>query len=175
MLKPPRVCVLFGRCYSHLWLMELPQVSIYFKFSSEMLSRTSSQICGRWYLPIFPFRDGLLTFICKASLMVLMKFWSSLPNREKMSRGVNMVMYRGRVLKIFLKSLFEISCWLSYIFLITIYPVTFISVYDPTFLRIGSLSLGAIRKSLMVWPPFRCTSIPYFLQVLVKLSLSPSW
>ena len=25
------VCVI-GRCYSHLWLMELPLVSIYFKF-----------------------------------------------------------------------------------------------------------------------------------------------
>ena len=29
-------------------------VSIYFNLSSEMLSRTSSQICGRWYLPMFP-------------------------------------------------------------------------------------------------------------------------
>ena len=86
MLLPPRVCVLVGRCYSHKWLMELPQVSIYFKFSSGMLSRTSSQICGRWYLPILLFRDGLLTLIYKASLMVLMRFWSSLPNMEKLSK-----------------------------------------------------------------------------------------
>ena len=27
----------------------------------------------------------------------------------------------------------------------------------------------------MVGPPFRCTSMPYFLQVLLKLSLSPWW
>ena len=74
-----------GRCYSYLWLMELPQVSIYFKFSFEMLSRTSSQICGRWYLPIFLFRDGLLTLMYKASLMSLMRFWSSLHNMEKLS------------------------------------------------------------------------------------------
>ena len=43
----------------------------------------------------------------------------------------------------------------------------------PLFLRIGSLSLGVIRRCLMVSPPFRCTSMPYFLQVLLKLSLSP--
>ena len=78
------VCVI-GRCYSHLWLMELTWVSIYFNLSSEMLSRTSSQICGRWYLPIFLFRDGLLTLMYKASLMSLMRFWSSLPNMEKLS------------------------------------------------------------------------------------------
>ena len=77
--------MLFGRCYRHKWLMELPQVSIYFRFSSVMLSRTSSQICGRWYLPIFLLRDGLLTLIYKASLMVLMRFWSSLPSMEKLS------------------------------------------------------------------------------------------
>ena len=65
--------------------MELPQVSIYFKFSSEMFSRTSSQICGRWYLPMFLFRDGLLTLIYRASLMVLLRFWSSLPSMEKLS------------------------------------------------------------------------------------------
>ena len=78
------VCVI-GRCYSNLWLMELPQVSIYFNLSSEMWGRTTSQICGRWYLPIFLFRDGLLTLMYKASLMSLMRFWSSLPNMEKLS------------------------------------------------------------------------------------------
>ena len=86
------VC-LIGRCYSHLWLMELPLVSIYFNLSSEMLSRTSSQICDRQYLPMFLFRDGLFTLIYRASLMSLMGFWSSLPNMEKLSivtRDVNM-------------------------------------------------------------------------------------
>ena len=56
------VCVT-GRCYCHWWLMELPQVSIYFNLGSEMLSRTSSQICDRWYLPMFLFRDGLFTLM----------------------------------------------------------------------------------------------------------------
>ena len=54
-------------------------VKFYFNFSSELFNRTSSDMCGRWYLPMFLFRDGLLTLIYKASLMVLMRFWPSLP------------------------------------------------------------------------------------------------
>ena len=65
-----------GRCY-------LP--GQFFNFSSEMLNRTSSQMCGRWHLPIFLFRDGSLTLIYRASLMVLMRFWSSLPTISKFS------------------------------------------------------------------------------------------
>ena len=52
-VKTSQGVYVIGRCYGHMWLMEMPQVSIYFNFSSEMLSRTSSQMCGRWYLPIF--------------------------------------------------------------------------------------------------------------------------
>ena len=50
-----------------------------------MLSRTSSQICGRWYLPMFLLRDGLLALIYRASFMVLKRFWSSLPSMVKLS------------------------------------------------------------------------------------------
>ena len=35
----------------------------YFNFSSEVLNRTSSHMCGRWYLPIFLLRDGLSTLM----------------------------------------------------------------------------------------------------------------
>ena len=35
----------------------------YFNFSSEMFNKTSSQMCGRWNLPTFLFRDGLLALI----------------------------------------------------------------------------------------------------------------
>ena len=40
---------------------------------------------GRWYLPMFLFRDGLLTLMYKASLMALMRFCSSLPTMLKFS------------------------------------------------------------------------------------------
>ena len=35
----------------------------YFRFSSEMFNRTSSQMCGRWNLPTFLFRVGLLALM----------------------------------------------------------------------------------------------------------------
>ena len=42
-----------------LWQLLMPMVDgkttmvNYFSFSSEVLNRTSSQTCGRWYLPHF--------------------------------------------------------------------------------------------------------------------------
>ena len=44
----------------------------YFTFSSEVLNRTSSHICGRWYLPLFLFRDGVLTLIHSMEMALLM-------------------------------------------------------------------------------------------------------
>ena len=64
------------------WQMLWSQVN-YFILSSEVFNRTSPQICGRWYLPMFLLRGGLLTLIYRASLMVLMRFWSSLPTMLK--------------------------------------------------------------------------------------------
>ena len=37
-----------------------------FILSSEVLNRTSSHMCGRWYLPMFLLRDGLLTLMYSA-------------------------------------------------------------------------------------------------------------
>ena len=72
-------------CYSHKWQMEWPLGQFSFNLSSGMLNRTSCHMCDRWYLPIFLLRDGLLTLIYKASLMVLMRFWSFLPTILKLS------------------------------------------------------------------------------------------
>ena len=56
------------------WLMLFPggrwQGNIHFNLSSEVLCRTSSHIWGRWYLPMFLFRDGLFTLIYNASLSI---------------------------------------------------------------------------------------------------------
>ena len=43
-----------------------------------MLNRTSFCILGRWYLPVFLFRDGLLTLMYMASFISLMRLWFSL-------------------------------------------------------------------------------------------------
>ena len=57
----------------------------YFSLRSVPLHRTSSHIWGRWYLPMFLFRDGLFTLMYRASFMVHMRFWSSLPTMLKLS------------------------------------------------------------------------------------------
>ena len=59
----------------------------YLNLSSEVLNRTSSHMCGRWNLPIFLLRDGLLTLIYSASFIALLRFWSSLPTMLKFSNG----------------------------------------------------------------------------------------
>ena len=56
--------MMLGRCYNQVGTWNSHRV--YFVlgyFSSEVLYRTSSQMCGRWYLSIFLFRDGLLTIM----------------------------------------------------------------------------------------------------------------
>ena len=42
-------------------------------------------MCGRWNLPIFLLRDGLLTLMYSASFIALLRFWSSLPTILKFS------------------------------------------------------------------------------------------
>ena len=49
-----------------------------------LLIRTSSHTCGRWYLPMFLLRDGLLTLINIDSLINLERFCSSLPTMLKL-------------------------------------------------------------------------------------------
>ena len=45
------VVIASGRWNSHRVFL------FYFSLSSDMLTRTSSHTCGRWYLPTFLFRD----------------------------------------------------------------------------------------------------------------------
>ena len=52
------------------WQMDIHGWS-YFNFRSEVLSRTSSHMWGRWYLPMFLFRDGIFTLMNNASFIYL--------------------------------------------------------------------------------------------------------
>ena len=74
-----------------------------------MLSRTSSQICGRWYLPMFLSRDGLL-FYESSEVLVLSPQDGKTVNSDRVIRDVDIIMYRGRGLEMFFKPLFKISC-----------------------------------------------------------------
>ena len=95
-------CIKCGRCYCKVangippgwrladviarWQMEWPLY--YVIFSSGMLSRTSSHICGRWYLPTFLLRDRSLALMYIASFMAVLRFWSSFPTMLKFSNLV---------------------------------------------------------------------------------------
>ena len=125
----------------------------YFNFSSEMFNRTSSQMCGRWNLPVFLFRDTLLALIYRASLMVLVRFWSSLPNILKFS----MVTVWQEMLEwsYIGEGAFRCSLNLSPKFLAdspmysSSHSSTLLHLYlymTPLFLRIRSLSFEAMRR-----------------------------
>ena len=61
---------------------------IYFIFSFDMENRTLSQMSGRFYLPMFLFRVGLLTPMYIASFKALAIFYPSLPIILKLSTVV---------------------------------------------------------------------------------------
>ena len=123
------------------WMMLLPQGRWYshgsmilFNFSSEMLSRTSSHMCGRLYLPIFLFRDGLLTLMYRASfcgshdVLVLPSHNIEVFNTYAVTSDVVVVKYGAGGLLMFLEPLSKCSRGLSYIFLLTLHPTTFVAV-----------------------------------------------
>ena len=113
--------------------------------------------------------------------MVLRRFWSSLANILKSS--IETVWPDMLMWSCIGEGAFWCSLNLSQKFLADspIYSsshstLLHLNLYmTPLLFRIGFLSLGVIRRFLMVGPPCRCTSMPYFLQVLLKLSLSPWW
>ena len=91
-----------GWCYCHIqcwlmllprWLMLSPPMGVWqmlwplgqcFNFNSDVVFKTSSHMWGRWYLPMFLFRDGSLTLMNRASFIALVKLWSSLPTMLKL-------------------------------------------------------------------------------------------
>ena len=74
-----------GRCYYQV-ADGIATGSDYSKLSSGVLSRTSSHMCGRWYLPILLLRNGFLTLMNNASFIHLLRFWSLLPTMLKFSK-----------------------------------------------------------------------------------------
>ena len=140
-----------GRCYFQM-ADGIATGSDYFNLSFGVLDRTSSCMCGRWYLPLLLSRDELLTLMNNASFINLLRFWSFLPNMLKfsmVSSGVKMVIYRGGCLEVFFEPLSKCSWGLFTEFLIAFHPVTLVSIDDSTFFLMLSWTSGAIRRFLM--------------------------
>ena len=87
---------------------------------------------------MFLFRDGSLTLMNGASLIALVRFWSSLPTIVKIvdvdivTCGVTVVKYRGRGLLMFLEPFCKVSGRFSNVSFITPMFTAFISIYDAT-------------------------------------------
>ena len=102
-----------------------------------MFNWTSSHMCGRWYLHMFLFRDGLLTLIYSFfdgshEVLVLPPNYTEIIYGDIVTRSVIMVLYWGRGLQMFFEPLCRCSFWFSNIVFITLPSVTFVSIYDPT-------------------------------------------
>ena len=120
-----------------LWQMLSP-LGHYCSLSSMLLIRTSSHMCGRWYFPMFLFRDGLLTLMNIDSLISLERFCSSLPTMLKLfkvilwSCDVAVFIDRGVDFQVFLVSLSKCSSCLTYVLLITFKPIALVSINYAT-------------------------------------------
>ena len=117
----------------------------------------------------------------RASFIALVRFWSSLPNIVKLL----ILMLLPEVLQ--WSNIGEGAFWcslnLSAKFLAdspmysSLHPC-WLHLYlymTPLLFKIGSLSLGAMRRLLMVWPPLKNTWTPNLLHDLFILSLSAWW
>ena len=103
-----------GRCYFQV-ADGIAIGSGYFSLSSGVMSRTSSHMCGKWYLPMFLLRDGLLTLMNNASFIHLFRFLVFPPYYVEIfygdivTSGVKMVIYRGGCLEVFFEPLSKCS------------------------------------------------------------------
>ena len=168
-------------CLLWVWIADGIAIHQSFGCNLDVLYNTSSHIYGQRYLPIFHLRDGSLTVMNNPSLIALMKFWSSLPIMLKfLMSALCPEMLQWLWME---KGDFWCSLNLSAKVLADspIYSSSHPSSWNvnmcmtPLLMVIGSLYLGAMKKSFMVWPPFKCTCIQYFWQVFLNLSLTPCW
>ena len=159
----------------------------YFNFSSEVLNRTSSQTCGRWYLPTFLLRDGSLTLMYRASFIVLIWFKSSLPTNVEVVDGnivttdVAVVIYGRGEFQMFLEPFTKSSWGLSNIFLITIHPVTMVSVDDSTLLLDWVFVFGSYQEvldgsaSFNLYPKLSANVLNALTKSTVRIPKYPTW
>ena len=103
-----------------------------------MLNRTSSQ--NMWQMEcayvsvqgwvIDPYEQCF--FYCSVEVLVFPPHYTKVIYGDIVTSGVKIVIYWGRCLLMFLEPFSKCSWGLSNVFLITIHPVTFVSINDPS-------------------------------------------
>ena len=110
----------------------------YLSLSSEMLVRTSSQTCGRWYLPTFSVQGWIIDpyvyslFNCSHLVQVLPPNNFKIVDGNFVTTDVTMVMYGRGGFQMFLEPFPKCSGGFPNILFITVHPVTMVSIYDST-------------------------------------------
>ena len=79
--------------------------------------------------------------------MLLSPHYSEIIKGSIMTCDGIVVMYGGGVFQMLFKPFTKGSGWFSYVLILTLQPITLVSVDDATFWVIRSLSLGAIWSS----------------------------
>ena len=87
-------------------------------------------------------------FYQSAEVLVLPPHYSKIFYSDIVTSGVKMIIYWGGCLQEFFEPLSKCSSGLSNVFLITFHPVTFVSIYDSTFLLDGILIFWSHQKVL---------------------------
>ena len=151
---------------------------IYFSLSSEMLSRTSSYMWGRWYLGYVLVEGWILHpyvycfFDSSDQVLVLPPLNAEVVNGGTMTSDGKMVIYWGGAFRCSLnlspKVLDDSPVYSSSQSIL----LHFYLYMMPLFFVMGSLSLAVIRRLLMALPPLQYTFTPCFLHTFFMSSLS---
>ena len=99
--------------------------------------------------------DEQCFFYPSAEVLIFPPHYTEIFHGNVVTSDVKVVINKGRCIEVFFEPLSKCSRGLSNVFLITFQPVTCISVYDSTFFWMVSLSFGAIRRFLIVFPPLK--------------------
>ena len=154
-----------------MWVVDL-------RWSAGLSFRISSQMHGCWYFPMLLLRDGSLTWMNMASLIVLLMPCASLPIWWNSPHWwyvpwPGCVGWWGRGFWVFFALILNSPSQLSNILLLTIHLGVFEPVNYPLFCIVESLSLGATNRLQIVFLALKWTCMPRLLQVLLNLLLRP--
>ena len=147
--------------------------------SSGMLNRISSHIWSRWYLPI-SFIQGWIVdpygywfFYKPHKVLVLPPHYTEIHQCSSMTGGVEMVIFWGKGFQVFSEPLSKCSWRLSYVFLMTLYPTTPVSVYNATLLRFMVFVCGCHQEVFDGPAPFKVYFNAMFLTYIFIHLLRP--
>ena len=129
------LCIIYGQDVNESIFNYLFFVEHYFIFRSGILNNILSQMCGRWYFPIFLLSVGLFTLIYIDSMIVLAKLLSSLPIILKFSIDVSwpLMFWCWNIwwwgLQVFLVSFLKCSPWVTNVLFSTVNAPTCVAIY----------------------------------------------